>query len=245
MREPHIFADNPLNRGEVERRDEEWINVQAADARSKFLPFRNLNVLLTDDSPPELGWVRTQQIQPLPPEAEWIFLGLLDDVAHFAVDLSRSESAADRVQDATGWHFRGLPDGRRIDVGAQHGDAVSGPRPTGLEPAARLLLDLRTCHQQGARRSGAPVSRLQRQPLPPHRSGYHHGGGGRGAGPVPAGAVSWALGTVADVLGAGRFYGSGRVHRGSGGAGSDGRSRAFGSRTCVITRRNRGRFRHP
>ena len=60
MREPHIFADNPLNRGEVERRDEEWINVQAADARSKFLPFRNLNVLLTNDATPELGWLLTE-----------------------------------------------------------------------------------------------------------------------------------------------------------------------------------------
>ena len=74
MREPHIFADNPLNRGEVERRDEEWINVQASDARSKFLPFRNLNVLLTNDAMPELGWLPTNQVQPLPPDAEWIFL---------------------------------------------------------------------------------------------------------------------------------------------------------------------------
>ena len=54
---PHIFADNPINRGEAERRDEDWILQQAADPASRFLPFRNLNVLLTDQTPPELGWL--------------------------------------------------------------------------------------------------------------------------------------------------------------------------------------------
>ena len=54
---PHIFADNPINRGETERRDEDWILQQAEDPASRFLPFRNLNVLLTDQTPPELGWL--------------------------------------------------------------------------------------------------------------------------------------------------------------------------------------------
>ena len=55
MYPPHIFADNPINRGEVERRDEDWIIQQSQEPRSKFLPFRNLNVLLTDDSRPNLA----------------------------------------------------------------------------------------------------------------------------------------------------------------------------------------------
>ena len=86
---PHIFADNPINRGEAERRDEDWILRQAEDPASRFLPFRNLNVLLTDQTPPELGWLSPAILRSLPPEAEWIFLGLLDDVAHFSVDLSQ------------------------------------------------------------------------------------------------------------------------------------------------------------
>jgi NAD+ diphosphatase len=105
MRKPHIFANNPLNRGEVERRDEEWVAREATDARSKYLPFRNLNVLLTDESPPELGWLPSRQVQPLPAGAEWIFLGMLDGVSHFAVDLSTDSAAAERVEHDTGWHF--------------------------------------------------------------------------------------------------------------------------------------------
>ena len=136
MREPHIFADNPLNRGEVERRDEEWINVQAADARSKFLPFRNLNVLLTNDATPELGWLPTNQVQPLPPDAEWIFLGMLDGVCHFAVDLSRHEAIATQVEDATGWHFE---DCRTA------GETMSGPN-TGMLSQARAQLDWNLRH---------------------------------------------------------------------------------------------------
>ena len=40
---PHIFADNPINRGETERRDEDWILRQAEDPASRFLPFRTLS----------------------------------------------------------------------------------------------------------------------------------------------------------------------------------------------------------
>ncbi len=40
MPKPHIFANNPLNRGEVERRYEGWIARQAHDAGRWFPPFR-------------------------------------------------------------------------------------------------------------------------------------------------------------------------------------------------------------
>ena len=57
MYPPHTFAANPLDRGEAERRDEDWIEAQAKDAQSQFLPFSNLNVLLGDDPGPTLGWL--------------------------------------------------------------------------------------------------------------------------------------------------------------------------------------------
>ena len=136
MYPPHIFADNPFNRGEVERRDEDWIAQQSQAPGSKFLPFRNLNVLLTDGSVPELGWLSTQQAQPLPASAEWIFLGLLDGVAHFAYDLSKDASAAEQVLDATGWHFE---DCRTA------GETMSGPN-TGMLSQARAQLDWNLRH---------------------------------------------------------------------------------------------------
>ncbi len=133
---PHIFADNPINRGETERRDEDWILQQAEDPASRFLPFRNLNVLLTDQTPPELGWLSTVQLRSLPPEAAWIFLGLLDGVAHFSVDLSKSANTADRVEAETGWRFE---DCRTA------GETMSGPN-TGLLSHARAQLDWNLRH---------------------------------------------------------------------------------------------------
>ena len=136
MRKPHIFADNPFNRGEVERRDEDWIVQQSVNPASKFLPFRNLNVLLTDDTPPEPGWLPADSVHPLPDNAEWIFLGLLDGAAHFAVDLSKDTAAAERALSATGWHFE---DCRRA------GETMSGPN-TGMLAQARAQLDWNLRH---------------------------------------------------------------------------------------------------
>ena len=133
---PHIFADNPINRGETERRDEDWILQQAEDPASRFLPFRNLNVLLTDQTPPELGWLSPAILRSLPPEAVWIFLGLLDGVAHFSVDLSKSANTADRVEAETGWRFE---DCRTA------GETMSGPN-TGLLSHARAQLDWNLRH---------------------------------------------------------------------------------------------------
>ena len=40
---PHIFADNPINRDETERRAEDGILQQVEYPASRFLPLRNLN----------------------------------------------------------------------------------------------------------------------------------------------------------------------------------------------------------
>ena len=61
----HTFANKPFNR------DEDWITRQSQAPRSRFLPFHNLNVLLTHDTSPEPGWLGAGQVQPLPADAEW------------------------------------------------------------------------------------------------------------------------------------------------------------------------------
>ena len=105
MPSPHIFANNPLDRGERERRDEEWIRRMESDAGSRFLPFRDLNVLLTGDAQPALGWVNIAQLRPPPAPGDRapVLLGMQDGVAHFAADLPAP--TADRIADETGWHF--------------------------------------------------------------------------------------------------------------------------------------------
>ena len=105
MREPHPFAGNPLDRGERERRDEAWIEAAGRAAGSRFLPFRDLEVLLHERSQPGLGWMGTERIRSLAPNAEPMFLGLLQEVAHFAVDLSPFPEAVARIETERGWRF--------------------------------------------------------------------------------------------------------------------------------------------
>ena len=93
MRHLHSFAGNPLDRGEPERRDEAWIEAVARDGASRFLPFRKLDVLVADHPHPRLGWLRTDQLRTLAPDARPLLLGLLEGVAHFAVDLSDCAAA--------------------------------------------------------------------------------------------------------------------------------------------------------
>lgn len=96
MREPHIFAGNPLDRGERERRSEEWISARAKDPQSKFLPFNDLNVLLDGAAQPALAWL---SIGDLPQNAAPpVLLGMLNDAAHFAVDLSDDAAVAAAIE---------------------------------------------------------------------------------------------------------------------------------------------------
>ena len=82
----HVFAGNPLDRGEVERRDEEWLTAKARDPSSLILPMWQLNVPVSADH--ELTWMNPAELRQVGAEAEPIFLGLLDGVSHFVADVS-------------------------------------------------------------------------------------------------------------------------------------------------------------
>ena len=71
----HVFAGNPLDRGEVERRDEEWLAAQAAEPASRVLPMWQLNVPVSAEH--ELTWMGPEELRRLGCESELIFLGLL------------------------------------------------------------------------------------------------------------------------------------------------------------------------
>ena len=85
----HVFAGNPLDRGEVERRDEDWLTAQARDPSSLMLPMWQLNVPVSGDH--ALTWMPPEEIQQLNVEGEPIFLGLRDGVSHFVIDVSSAE----------------------------------------------------------------------------------------------------------------------------------------------------------
>lgn len=85
----HVFAGNPMDRGEVERRDEEWLTAQANHSASRMLPMWQLNVPVSSDQ--MLTWLNVDDIRRLRVDADPIFLGLLEGRPHFVVDVSAVE----------------------------------------------------------------------------------------------------------------------------------------------------------
>ena len=61
----HVYAGNPLDRGERERRDEPWLGERAKDSNSRFLPLCNLDVLLVQESQQRLGWLDLAELTEL------------------------------------------------------------------------------------------------------------------------------------------------------------------------------------
>ena len=82
----HVFAGNPLDRGEVERRDEEWLSAQANEPSSRMLPLWQLNVSVSANQ--TLAWLSVDDLRRLGVDTDPIFLGLINGVSHFAVDVS-------------------------------------------------------------------------------------------------------------------------------------------------------------
>ena len=101
----HVYAGNPLDRGERERRDDEWIAARARDPQSKFLPLWELNILIANGPQPGLGWLRFDDLSRLGITSTAIFLGLLEEEAYFAVDITKDEGAVRELQAGDDWRF--------------------------------------------------------------------------------------------------------------------------------------------
>jgi NAD+ diphosphatase len=130
----HVYSGNPLDRGERERRDEAWITARADDPRSRFLPLRDLNILVSGDG---LAWLGADDLTRHGIEAAPVFLGLLDGRAHFAVEVSGVDGAAGQF-DAEG-------ESRFEDARTAAG-YLSGP-DAGIAAQARAQLDWHKRHR--------------------------------------------------------------------------------------------------
>ncbi len=135
MRKPHVFAGNPLDRCETERRDEAWIAAQATHKNSRFLPFCNLNVLLGGGAEPTLGWVGVDVLERWNADSEPVLLGMLDGVTHFAIHLP--DDAATPIQASSGMRFE---DCRTV------GEMLGG-EPAGIVAQARAQLNWHRTHR--------------------------------------------------------------------------------------------------
>ncbi len=101
----HVFAGNPFDRGDVQRRDQQWLEAQAKNPRSRFLPLWQLNILIREEPEMRLGWLSPTAMEPLTMPAPPVFLGLLDGVAHFAIDVSGLSAPLDELHLAEPWRF--------------------------------------------------------------------------------------------------------------------------------------------
>ena len=133
---PHVYAANPLDRGERERRDEEWIARVAKEPTTRLLPMRDLNVPIAPAPEYGLTWIGAADLDRLDVETEPMFLGLLDGVAHFVVDITANEQAALTLQDSGRLTFE---DARAAT------EYVSGP-DSGIIAQARAQLSWHNRH---------------------------------------------------------------------------------------------------
>ena len=101
----HIFAGNPLNRGERERRDEQWIAEKTKDPASKFMPMADLNILISEEADRRLRWLSTEEKVNLGIDGGAYFLGAFEDAAHFVVDVSKKEDVIGELSGDGAWKF--------------------------------------------------------------------------------------------------------------------------------------------
>lgn len=127
----HVYAGNPLDRGDRERRDDEWLAAKARDHKSRFLPMCDLNVLIADGSDTGLGWLSFDDLNDLGVDADPIFLGMAGDEAHFVVDISNTELAVRELRES--------PD-RRFEDARTATEVLSGPE-SGIVAQARAQIN--------------------------------------------------------------------------------------------------------
>ena len=109
----HIFAGNPFDRGDKERRDEELLARMIRQDNVRILPFHNLKPLVKRESQAEIAWIGSDFLEDLPAEAGGPkFLGFdADRNPHFAVDVSKVDDPSRIAALAPGATF---VDGRAV-----------------------------------------------------------------------------------------------------------------------------------
>mgnify|MGYP001167663044 FL=1 len=86
----HVFSGNPLDRGEKERRDEAKLHEMTKHISSKFLPLRNLDLLVNTSDEPSLYWVNKDELARQNVESAPIFLGIMNERYHYAINVSEN-----------------------------------------------------------------------------------------------------------------------------------------------------------
>lgn len=101
----HTFAGNPLDRGDVLRRDADWLDAAARSPAARYLPMRRLDVLVQAGDALRLGWLPPERILALGLETPPVFLGLAGDSPRFGLDVSAVEEPLRALASPEGFLF--------------------------------------------------------------------------------------------------------------------------------------------
>jgi len=93
MTTPLVFTGNCFDRASHLRNDANWLAEQKQEPKSRFLPLHRLKALIEIGEGSRIDWRSAAEVQEfLDNNSTLIFLGLLDGVAHFAIDVSTIEN---------------------------------------------------------------------------------------------------------------------------------------------------------
>jgi NAD+ diphosphatase len=89
---PNVYSSSPLDRIATRREDPDWITEKLSDPETLFVPvWRSRNLIKTTEEP-EAVYVSGEVAHMLRVEdGPWAFLGILDDRAVFAIDISATD----------------------------------------------------------------------------------------------------------------------------------------------------------
>ncbi len=105
----HIYSGNPLDRGDAERRDEQFLVHASEHSSSRFLLFKNQEILITRSSKPDVTWLSRKDLEGMR-ISEPVFLGILESVYYFAVDNIDEECSLTGFENSEFIDLRSLTD---------------------------------------------------------------------------------------------------------------------------------------
>lgn len=102
---PNVYSSSPLDRIATRREDHAWIAAQLEDPESLFVPvWRNRNLIRgMEEGQPEAVYISGSAAATLRMQGgPWAFLGLLDEHAVFAVDVSTADDPVPLLPEGLG-----------------------------------------------------------------------------------------------------------------------------------------------
>jgi NAD+ diphosphatase len=103
---PNVYSSSPLDRIAARREDPAWIVAKLADPESLFVPvWRQKNLVRSlGDGNPEAVYISGEMANALrmQDDGAWAFLGILDDRAVFAIDISATDDPVPLLPESLG-----------------------------------------------------------------------------------------------------------------------------------------------